>query len=320
MSDTLVKQLEEDGIAPLPRLLSSEQLSSMQTAFEARLRRVRWNDFEGYTKTEFYRHMVNDVLTLAQGFVDLALHPIVKETLNDYLGDSFALVEAKGWKSLPVRKDFHGWHGDAWYDQEQIRDHIPREVKMAVYLTDVKTGAFQYIKGTHGRQHPRPVRAHEVEAYPKDSLVEMTGPAGTAFLFDTSGIHRQAVPILERRHAVFYNYHDPGVPLQREDVEYYRYHPLLLNAAFLGNLTDEDHRILGFGDQRNFHPAFDRAPKHTALQSVFRVAFDVKLHCDTIGGRITSGLRRLTGRRPAPPQRETRPMPETVTAGKAATD
>jgi hypothetical protein len=316
MSNNLVKQLEDDGIAQLPRLLSSEQLGSMQTAFETRLRRMRWNDFEGYTKTESYRHMVNDVLTLAQGFVDLALHPTVKETIHAYVGDAFALVEAKGWKSLPVSKDFHGWHGDAWYDQERIQDHIPREVKLAVYLTDVKSGAFQYIKRTHGRQHPRPVRPHEAADHPLDSVVEMTGPAGTAFLFDTSGIHRQAVPILERRHAVFYNYHDPGVPLQREDVEYYRYHPLLLNAAFLGDMTDEDRRILGFGDQRNFHPAFDRKPKHTVFQAVFGLAYDVKLHTDALGERIASRLKRLTGHRPAPPRPEASPAPEHVTAGK----
>jgi hypothetical protein len=314
MSKPLIKQLEDDGVVLLPRLLSSEQLNSMQTAFETRLRRVRWNDFEGYTKTEPYRDMVNDVLALAQGFVDLALHPTVKEILHAYIGDTFALVEAKGWRSLPVQKDFHGWHGDAWYDQEQVRDTIPREVKLAVYLTDVKSGAFQYIKGSHGRQHPRMVRPHEVATFPRNAMVEMTGPAGTAFLFDTSGIHRQAVPILEHRHAVFYNYHDPAIPLQREDVEYYRYHPLLLNAAFLGNLSDEDSRILGFGDQRNFRPAFDRQPRHTALQAAFRIAYGVKLRTDAIGTRVTSRLRKLTGSRPkAVPQPEPRPVPENVT-------
>ena len=229
---------------------------------------MRWNDFEGYTKTEFYRHMVHDVLTLAQGFVDLALHPIVKETLNAYIGDSFALVEAKGWRSLPVRKDFHGWHGDAWYDQEQIRDHIPREVKLAVYLTDVKSGAFQYIKGTHGRQHPRPVRAHEVAACPNDAIVEMTGPAGTAFLFDTSGIHRQCGP----------HPRSGGTPSStttttrafrssRRTWTYYRYHPLVLNAAFLGNMTEEDRRILGFGDQAQF-PSRLRADAEAQRASV----------------------------------------------------
>src|SRR5205807_1681447 len=181
-----------------------------------RLRRLRWNDFDGYEKTELYRHMVQDVLTLDQGFVDAALHPRVKEALGEYIGPGFELVEAKGWKSLPTRRDFHGWHGDAWYDQSRRTD-IPREVKLGAYLSDVKSGAFNYVKGSHGRQAPRGVKNDELRDVPADRVVEVTGRAGTAFLFDTSGIHRQSVPILEERLAVFYNYHDPAVPLQPED-------------------------------------------------------------------------------------------------------
>ncbi|HSP62051.1 MAG TPA: hypothetical protein VLQ90_03620 [Pyrinomonadaceae bacterium] len=37
-------------------------------------------------------------------------------------------------------------------------------------------------------------------------ILEVKGPAGTAFLFDTSAIHRQGVPVLETRQALFYNY------------------------------------------------------------------------------------------------------------------
>src|SRR5262249_46032052 len=158
------------------------------------------------------------------------------EALREYVGERFELVEAKGWESLPTRRDFHGWHGDAWYDQGRVAG-VPREVKLGLYLTDVKSGAFQYAKATHARVAPRPVRADALRAVPAAQVVQVTGPAGTAFLFDTSGIHRQSVPILEPRRAVFYNYHDPLVPLQAEDVAYYRYHPLLLNAAFLGGLT-----------------------------------------------------------------------------------
>ena len=55
------------------------------------------------------------------------------------------------------------------------------------------------------------------------------------------------------------------MPLQREDVDYYRYHPLLLNAAFLGNLTKEDERILGFGDKRNYQENFLRKTGHQRL-------------------------------------------------------
>ena len=138
----------------------------------------------------------NNVLLLDQGFVDLGLHPLVKQILGRYLGTNYELTEAKGWKSLPTRRDFHGWHGDAWYDQTSAQE-IHREVKLAMYLTDVRNGAFNYLKGSHQGQHPRLVKKEEITADLSSKIVEMTGPAGTAFLFDTSGIHRQAVPVLE---------------------------------------------------------------------------------------------------------------------------
>src|SRR5207302_5031765 len=111
----LTKDLEENGIVIIPDLLTASQLRGMQVGFNARLRRMRWNDFDGYEKTDRYRHMVQDVLILDQGFIDAALHPVVVPALREYLGDTFELVEAKGWKSLPTKRDFHGWHGDAWY-------------------------------------------------------------------------------------------------------------------------------------------------------------------------------------------------------------
>ncbi len=294
-SNVIAKDLETDGIARLPPLVGADTLRDMQAAFAARLARLRWNDQDGYERTERFRHMVQDILTLAQGFVDVAVHPIIHDALSEYLGDKYALVEAKGWKSLPTTHDFHGWHGDAWYDQEKVTDHIPREVKLGFYLSDVKSGAFQFLKGTHGKHAPRPYGKRESHSVSTDQLVEMTGPAGTAFLFDTSGIHRQAYPILEQRQAAFLNYHDPKVPLQKEDVEYYRYHPLLLNAAFLVNMTPNKMRILGFGDKTNYVPAFQRADQHKAFQTVIRVGFGAKLLVDDFGGRLAGKLRKLIG-------------------------
>ncbi len=309
MPNSLAAQLERDGVVLLPDLISAETLADMQAAFKARLKHLRWNDSDGYEKTEPHRHMVQDVLTLAQGFVDLALHPLVKQTLRDYIGESFELVEAKGWRSLPTRRDFHGWHGDAWYDQKVV-NFIPREVKLAVYLTDVTSGAFNYIRGSHGQQAPRPVRNHEVDLSDPSAVVEMTGRAGTAFLFDTSGIHRQSVPILENRHAVFYNYHDPSVPLQKEDVDYYRYHPLILNAAFLGDLDAEDRRILGFGNKTNYLPAFERQAKDGGLRGIASLALNSKLHTQDFQDRIVARLKSMLGRTRA--QRHVEPAREVV--------
>jgi hypothetical protein len=289
--EAFAAELDTNGIVVLPNLIGDEQLCDMQRVFESRLRRMRWNNIEGFQKTERHRHMVEDVLLLNQGFVDLSVHPLVKQILNKYLGTDYQLTEAKGWKSLPTKRDFHGWHGDAWYDQE-TETKIHREIKLAMYLTDVHNGAFNYIKGSHGKQHPRHVKNHEVENFPATKVAELAGPAGTAFLFDTSGIHRQGVPMVEPRQAIFYNYHDPRVRLQPEDVDYYRYHPLLLNAAFLGDLTSEDQRILGFGNKTNFQPCFERAAPIPLGYSAFIAFFNAQLRARELRNRITARLKR----------------------------
>jgi len=294
LTDTTIdvlRSMERDGIAVIPNFLTTNQLKGMQTAFDARLRHVRWNDIDGYEKERF-RHVIEDVLTLDQGFVDAALHPLVKETLREYVGDRYQLVEAKGWRSLPTRRNFHGWHGDAWYDQTNL-DFIPREVKLGVYLTAVQSGFFEYVRQSHQKQAPHPVPDRQLGNIPASMIAQVKGPAGTGFLFDTSGIHRQTVPILEARSAVFYNYHDPSLPLQKEAVDYYRYHPLLLNAAFLRNLSEEDCRILGFGDQRNYFLAFSRRQKYPRLQCVFETLLDATVAWSSLRERVEAGLTRV---------------------------
>lgn len=291
--DQLHAELKQNGIVVLRDLIDGDQLAAMQRAFNARLKRVRWNHFDGYER-ERYRHVVPDLLTIDQGFVDLGIHPIVKETLRRYIGETFELVEVKGWKSVPTTRDFHGWHGDAWYDQT-IVDYIPKEVKLGFYLTDVRSGAFNYLKGSHQKQHPQYVNNEQVESMKDREIIEVLGPAGTAFLFDTSGIHRQSVPILEPRHALFYDYHDPSVRLEPDNVNY-RYHPLLLNAAFLRNLTPEDQRILGFGNKQNFVPAHEQPEKHAVLQRAFTFAFDVELRVRSFHERLIARINRTLKR------------------------
>ena len=261
----------------------------MQQAFNARLRQPRWNNINGYEKTAPHWHMVEDVLTLEQSFVDAALHPIVKQVLRRYLG-RYALVDARGRRSVPTKRDFHGWHGDEWYDQ-QARTDIPREVKLGFYLTDVRSGAFNYIKGTHQKHPARRIRTGDLPAFPASQIAELTGQAGTAFLFDTAGIHRQGLPMLEPRQVVFLNYHDPEVPLQKEDRESYRYHPLLLNAQFLGNLSEEDCRILGFGDKTNYRPAFEHSGRYGIHRTLSRV-HDANLRLQDLRVRFVTRLNR----------------------------
>jgi hypothetical protein len=290
---SLAADLARDGIVVLPNFVSGAKLESIQKTFATMLKRMRWNDFAGYEKTEPFRHMIQDILTLDQGFVDCVLDQTVKATLNDYIGDGYALVEAKGWLSNPTTVDFNGWHGDCWYDQNKITEYVPREVKLAVYLTDVESGYFNYVKGTHGKNPRFRVPNWEVEAMKNAEIVQVKGAAGTAFMFDTSGIHRQSVPILKHRQAVFYNFHDPSIPLQEEDVKYYRYHPIQLNAAFLGALDSDDMRILGFGDKRNFVLHFERGARDERFQKFMASTYSAKMRMDRLNSRIRARINRM---------------------------
>ena len=137
-----------------------------------------------------------------------------------------------------------------------------------------------------------PVRAARVPPNNIELRPALTGPAGTAFLFDTSGIHRQGVPMLEPRQVVFLNYHDPAVPLQKEDRESYRYHPLLLNAAFLGNLAEEDQRILGFGDKSNYRSAFDQGARYEGMHRTLSRIHDVNIRLQDLRVRLVARLNR----------------------------
>jgi hypothetical protein len=97
--------------------------------------------------------------------------------------------------------------------------------------------------------------------------------------------------MLEPRHALFYNYHDPTVSLQPDDIRFYRYHPLLLNAAFLGNLTVEDQRILGFGNKTNFVSAFERPANPNLLHSIFTFTHNVNLRLNDVRVRLLAKLK-----------------------------
>ena len=295
MVQDYINTLEKDGIVVIENFLSDEQVSKMRDSFEVKLKRMRWNDMDGYEKTEKYRHFVFDILTLEQGFVDVAVDPRMKEISRHYLGENFACVEARGWRSMPVMKEFHGWHGDAWYDQTGMTKDspIPRELKMAVYLNDVKSGAFEYMKGSHRKYHPCGVIDGEaLDAIEHTGICTATGKAGTAVIFDTSGIHHQSIPVLEPRIAIFLNYRDPSIPIQQEDIDYYRYHPLVLNAAFLGGLSEDDQRVLGFGDKTNYIPNFERAPKFTKFQKTMSKAYDALMLGENIKERVAARVRK----------------------------
>jgi hypothetical protein len=283
---TIVQTLETDGLAMVDGLIAPASLAAMQEAFARVLGQLNWNTSRGYQKSDLHRHMVEDILTLDPEFIALGLRPEIQEIMRAYLGPDYVLSEVRGWETLASRANFHGWHNDAWYDHGIAE--VPREVKLGVYLTDVETGHFRYIKGSHVGTRHRHWNDREI-AHLRDDIVDVKGPAGSTFLFDTAGIHRQSSPVLEPRQVVFFNYHDSRIPLQEIDVKAYRYHPLILNAAFLGDLTAEDQRVLGFGNRDTFQPGFQQEHQYRGLQGLFGWIFRRRLEVESMSNLFRTG-------------------------------
>ena len=80
-----------------------------------------------------------------------------------------------------------------------------RCLKFFVYLTDVDgtSGPHHFVRGSHRTQFElfsRPYEAETLEkAFGRDAMCVVTGPAGTAFLADTIGIHAGPIPIRKPR-------------------------------------------------------------------------------------------------------------------------
>ncbi len=305
-SASLLDTLDRDGVAMLPALLEPAQLAGLQKSFDRVLERPSFNTWAGFEQNEKWRLLVENALTVDPAVVRLALHPLLKPILRTYLGGDFALTEARGWRTIRTTREFHGWHNDAWYDEAQVAPaERPREIKLALYLTDVESGHFSYIAGSH-RPAPPPRHWSPSEVAPLLSRRrDMLGPAGTAFLFDTSGIHRQTTPVLTPRNVLFLNFHSPSVPIQQLDVNYGRYRPLLLNAAFLPAMDDEDRRILGFGNMKGQAPeqcvvGRAAARRYPGLHAAVAVALAARLEvqeCQRQARRVTSWFGRQLRRR-----------------------
>lgn len=146
-------------------------------------------------------------------FVKVALDPQLLESVSSYLGMWPRLHAIGAWANYPTpdeAKESQLWHRDP--EDMQL-------VKVFVYLTDVdnNSGPFSYIPKSHPfssgaaktPQHKDPKRITDAEmqtAFPRESWLTCTGPAGTMILADTVGYHRGGKPTTGKRVLITFTY------------------------------------------------------------------------------------------------------------------
>jgi hypothetical protein len=194
-----LQELSNDGYAPLPALLSDDQIADIHAFFRSRLLTPRSGDEGPFTvehapqNVRIADYSLRDIID-APHILELANHPALLRLAARYIGCK-PTISALGLRwSFPSAAngtDVQAFHRDSddW-----------RYMKVLVYLTDVndEAGPHVYVKGTHLARAPMRLQLYKDEEirqkYGADRMIIATGNAGFGFAVDTSGIHKGTVP------------------------------------------------------------------------------------------------------------------------------
>ena len=138
---------------------------------------------------------------------DLVNNPDIQALMADasivavaqaYIGSRPVLDEVNLWWSTGFRREADSNAAQLYhFDMDRIR-----WLKFFIYLTDVTadSGPHCFVAGSHktfaipgrflSRGYARLTDEEVSDAFPRDALIEFTGPAGTIFAEDTRGLHK----------------------------------------------------------------------------------------------------------------------------------
>lgn len=206
-ANDLITALDQDGYVMTPNIVTPEQVEAMRAYFTGRPVRDNYRPdspvfrppFEKAppgTHVAFYQH--KEVASCPHA-LDLANSPILLNTVAISLGVKPIASYITAWWSLPARDGAQ--HAELFHRDVDDYDWV----KFFLYLTDVDedAGPHVYIAGSHRDERLTEVRRYtDMEVYDtfgRDREVRFTGPAGTAFLERTYGVHRGVPPITKPR-------------------------------------------------------------------------------------------------------------------------
>lgn len=195
------ERLAEDGILPLASLVSARDVADMRGYFEARESsdpyRPKLGRFVAPAAAPPETHVAyydNEQVIAAPHALRIANDPRVIGPVGDYLGAKPTISYMAAWWSMPRR-------GAAEHAELYHRDVDDlRFVKLFVYLTDVDEGSgpHNFVRGSPSQAKLTEIRRYSNDevsgAFDAGDLLRLTGPAGTAFLENTYGLHRGEPP------------------------------------------------------------------------------------------------------------------------------
>jgi hypothetical protein len=202
-------RLEADGYAPLPDLISKEQIADIRAYLETKLTHDPYKPELGKFKSPdnapsgvHVAHFDQADVVNAPHFLSIANNPVVLSSVSRALGAKPTISCMVGWWSIA--------HGEGAQHAELFHRDVDdlRFIKLFIYLSDVdeESGPHVFVQGTHKINKLTAIRRlsndEVANEFGAENILRFTGPAGTAFLENTYGIHR-GVPPSKRPRLVF---------------------------------------------------------------------------------------------------------------------
>ena len=134
--------------------------------------------------------------------LNLALHPLVLDVVNSYLGLWSKLIYFDMWHTLPLNTDtrflLQRWHRDP-EDRRKVRTFFYFSEVDRIWCNGISLG--QSVRRTlrkrvpvgRSARHTIPSRGRGGAAIPASQRLILQGPAGTLIFCDTAGFHRGGI-------------------------------------------------------------------------------------------------------------------------------
>ena len=198
--------LDTDGYAMLPNIISPQLIPDIQAYCADKMTfdgyRPQVEKFQGPGNAPKGTHVANffhaDVANTPH-LLAIANNPVILSAVGSALGAKPTISSMSLWWSIA--------HGEQAKEAELFHRDIDdfRFIKLFVYLTDVDndSGPHAFVKGTHKIDKLTDVRRLTDEEVAREfgaeRILSFSGPAGTAFLENTYGIHRGVPPKSKNR-------------------------------------------------------------------------------------------------------------------------
>ena len=198
--------LDRDGILFVPDLLAPEEIAAMRDHFLRKPShdpyRPELGEFHGPGSVPAETHIAffgTEAIVDAPFALKAANDQRVLAAVGVILGAKPTISYLAAWWSVPAS-------GEAEHAELYHRDFDDlRFIKLFLYLTDVdaESGPHIFVRASHKKNRlfrRRRFSAAEVERiFPEGDRLKLKGKAGTAFLENTSGLHRGLPPISKPR-------------------------------------------------------------------------------------------------------------------------